>query len=76
MNTTAQEAVKPGKPEILRYSEAAQFLGIPLGSLYAAVHEQRIKHIRLAARTVLFRRVDLEAYLASHEVAAKGAGAP
>ena len=57
--------------ELKTYREAARYLGLPIGTLYAWVYEKRIPHIRLSGRTVRFRVADLDAWLAKHRVEAK-----
>ena len=51
--------------------EAAQILGISVHTLRAWVSQQRIPYIKLGRR-VLFRSEDLEAYIGSHLVKARG----
>lgn len=52
----------------LGYREAAEFLGMKLGSLYALVHQQRIPHIRLGSRLVRFDRDELVRWMREHAV--------
>lgn len=54
--------------ENLNYKEAAQFLGLPVGTLYALVWREAIPHIRLGGRLVRFSRSELQAWLDSHRV--------
>ncbi len=68
MTTTTEESSKSQPGDVLRYADAAAYLSVPLGSLYALVHEKRVPHFRLSSRTVLFRRSELEAWLAQHRV--------
>ncbi len=58
MNTCSDQA-----PEILSYQQAADWLGVPLGTLYCWVHEQRVPYFRLGPRTVRFSRSDLQKWL-------------
>ncbi len=53
-------------PEILTYQEASAYLRIPVNTLYWMVHENRIPHIRIGARSVRFRRSELDAWLAKN----------
>lgn len=53
----------------LTYSEAADFLRVPIGSLRAMVHAKRIPHVRIGPRTVTFELADLEQWLAARRVA-------
>lgn len=39
---------------LLTYTDASRLLAIPVGTLYALVHQHRIPHIRLGHRTVRF----------------------
>lgn len=48
---------------ILTYPQAAEFLGIPVGSLYALVNRKEISHLRLGKRWVRFRQDDLIKWL-------------
>ena len=59
MATIPEPLENSGKTDLMRYGDAAAFLSIPVGSLYALVHHKRIPHFRLSARTVLFRRAEL-----------------
>ena len=70
MASSPEVTDKPTTTSIHRYESAAKFLGIPVGSLYALVHEKRIDHVRLGARTVLFEQHALEAFLKAHRVPA------
>ena len=54
--------------QLMDYAEAARFLGVPKGTLYAWVNGKQIPHIRLSGRTVRFDRKDLERWLAEHHV--------
>jgi len=58
----------PDTPGLLTYSEAARFLGIRLGTLYALVAQRRVPHVRLGSRLVRFEPVALEAYIAARRV--------
>ncbi len=40
---------------ILSYDDAAEFLGICKGTLYALVSQRRIPHVRIGPRLVRFR---------------------
>ena len=54
---------------LLTYTETAQLLAVPKGTLYAWVHERKIPYIRLAKRTVRFERAQILAWLAERRVA-------
>jgi excisionase family DNA binding protein len=49
--------------ELCGYKEAAKFLGVPLGTLYAWVHQKRVPHVRFGARAVRFDRQALRAWI-------------
>ena len=52
---------------LMTYGEVAALLKMPIGTLYALVHQKRIPHVRLGRRLVRFRRSDVETLLtASH----------
>jgi len=61
--------------DLLDYEQAAEFLGVRRGTLYAWVSLKRVPHIRFSARCVRFDRVELEAWVEGQRVAAKGARA-
>lgn len=48
---------------LITYKEAAALLGVPMGTLYSWVSQNRVPHVRLANRMVRFDRVALEAWL-------------
>lgn len=50
--------------KLVTYAKAAEFLDMPLGTLYALVHQERIPHIRLGNRLVRFDIEELERWLA------------
>ncbi len=52
----------------LTYAEASDYLGLPVGTLYAWVSEKRIPHIRLGARTVRFDPAELVRWLDERRV--------
>jgi excisionase family DNA binding protein len=54
----------------LTYNEAAQFLGVPVGTVYSMVSHRRLPHIRLGKRLVRFPRHELEAWVAARRVEA------
>lgn len=55
---------------LLTYSEAAELLGLKIGTLYALVSAKRIPHIRLSGRLVRFEREALEKYVEERRVSA------
>ncbi len=67
---TTTNPISPTSPQqdscLFTYDEAATYLSIPKGTLYWLVSENRIPHYRLGARTVRFRRSDLDAWLSQH----------
>jgi excisionase family DNA binding protein len=54
----------------LTYSEAAQFLGVPVGTLYSMACRRQLPHVRLGKRIVRFPRHELEAWVAKCHVEA------
>jgi excisionase family DNA binding protein len=56
---------------LLPVEAAAQTLGISVHTIRAWVSQQRIPYIKMGRR-VLFRAEDLEAYIDSHLVPARG----
>ena len=55
-------------PDLLNYSEAAEFLSVARGTLYCWVHRQEIPFIRLGKRVIRFSRIGLTAWLKSRTV--------
>ncbi len=53
---------------MLTYQQAASMIGVPVGTLYAWVHNRAIPHVRLGARLVRFRRGDLRQWLEERTV--------
>ncbi len=58
------------QPRLMTYAETAVRLSVPIGTLYAWVHERKIPHIRLSARTVRFEASEIEAWLSKRRVSA------
>ena len=54
--------------EMISYAEASEFLGVPVGTLYAWVHARRIPHVRLGSRMVRFRLDALKEWVAIRDV--------
>ena len=52
--------------KMMGYAEAAEFLGVPKGTLYSLVSRGRIPHYRIGPRFVRFRQEELEQWL--HEL--------
>jgi len=48
---------------LVGYSKLSKYLDIPVGTLYAWVHENRIPHIRISGRTVRFDLDQIDAWL-------------
>ncbi len=55
--------------ELLTYTEAAEYLNIPLSSAYSLVFRKILPHIRLSPRVVRFERAALDAWLDERTVA-------
>ena len=56
--------------EILTTEDAAAYLGYSVEALRAKVRRKLVPHIRLNARTIRFRKSDLDAWLDSQAVEA------
>ena len=61
----------PSSP-LLTYSQAASFLNIKPGTLYAMVSQGRIPHVRLSKRMVRFDRSELRRWVESRRVDTSG----
>lgn len=61
--------------DLLDYNQAAEFLGVRRGTLYAWVSLKRVPHIRFSARCVRFDRGELEAWVEGQRVAAQASHA-
>ena len=56
---------------LMTYTQAADFLGLKVGTVYALVSQRRVPHVRLSGRLVRFERVALEAYVAERRIDAQ-----
>jgi len=54
--------------DLLTYDQVRRRLGLPLGTLYALVHQARIPHVRLGKRLVRVRSADIERWIAERTV--------
>lgn len=59
--------------KILNYKQAAEYLGIPIGTLYAMVSKRQLPHLRFGNRFVRFKESDLIAWINEHKVPASNA---
>jgi excisionase family DNA binding protein len=50
----------------IRYAAAAEYLGIPVGTLRYLVSRKEVPHLRLGPREVVFETDALDAWLAKH----------
>ena len=50
--------------KLITYQKAAALLDLPVGTLYAWVHQKRVPHLRLGPRTVRFDEDELRAWVA------------
>ncbi len=57
--------------ELVSYQEAAQFLGLPLGTLYSLVSQRRIPHKRFGNRLVRFSKKELVEWIQLNSVEIK-----
>ena len=58
----------PSSSNLLTYPEAAEFLGVKIGTVYSLVSQRRIPHVRLSSRLVRFERKSLERFVAERRV--------
>ena len=58
--------------ELLNYEEAAEFLGVQRGTLYAWVSLRRVPHVRFSARCVRFDAAELRAWVEARRVSSTG----
>ncbi len=49
--------------KLVTYRELAEYLNIPIGTLYAWVCQGTIPHIRISSRTVRFDLAQIDAWL-------------
>ena len=56
---------------LMTYQQAADYLQVPIGTLYNWVSLQKIPHVRMSARSVRFRVSELEQWLHTREVDAQ-----
>jgi excisionase family DNA binding protein len=54
--------------EKMDYDKAANFTGLPIGTLYSFVSRKCIPHFRHGPRLVRFSKRDLQAWIDSHKV--------
>ena len=54
--------------DMMTYREVAELTNLQVGTVYSLVSARRIPFIRLGPRLVRFRRADILAWLAAHEV--------
>ena len=57
------------------YRTLSEYLEVPVGTLYAWVHEGRVPHMRISGRTVRFDLDQIDAWLAERR-AGPDTGAP
>lgn len=57
--------------EFLSYKEAAYYLNLPIGTVYALVSQKRIPHVRLGNRLVRFSKEELRKWVASNSIGPK-----
>jgi excisionase family DNA binding protein len=58
----------------LTYREAAELLGVTVGTLYSMVSRRLVPHHRIGRRLVRFNRTELEGWLQRHSVADRREG--
>jgi excisionase family DNA binding protein len=58
--------------DLCGYQEAAKLLAVPIGTLYAWVHQKRVPHVRLGSKVVRFDRAELQVWIDAKRVGATG----
>lgn len=58
--------------EVLNIDDAAEYLGVSRGTLYNWCSQRRVPFIKIGSRT-MFRKRDLDTWIADHAVAAVNA---
>lgn len=56
-------------PKRVNYQAAAEFLGIPTGTLRSMVHRKQVPHIRMGPQLVRFDLDELREWVSKHSVA-------
>lgn len=56
---------------LIGYQDAAEIIGVPIGTLYAWVSENKIPHKRLGKRLVRFSTDEIKAWISKHSVEQK-----
>lgn len=56
-------------PKRVNYQAAAEFLGIPAGTLRSMVHRKQVPHIRMGPQLVRFDLDELREWVSKHSVA-------
>ena len=54
--------------DLMSYLQAAEFLGMPIGSLYGLVSKRQIPHMRINKRIIRFSKAELLKFLEAHAV--------
>ena len=54
--------------KMLNYKQTAEYLGVPVGTVYALVSQNRIPHVRLGPRFVRFPELDLQKWIEDKRV--------
>lgn len=56
---------------LIGYKEAAEIIGLPIGTLYALVSDKKIPHKRLGKRLVRFSLEEIRVWISQHSVEQK-----
>jgi len=56
------------EPKLMAYAEAAEFIGVTVGTMYSMVARRIVPHHRIGRRLVRFSRDDLRAWLQRNSV--------
>ena len=55
--------------ELITYSQAARYLGLKMGTLYAMVSRRQVPHVRLGPRLVRFDPQELQEWVEARRIA-------
>mgnify|MGYP001615317030 CR=1 FL=1 len=59
---------------LLSYQQAAQMIGVPIGTVYAWVSQKQIPHVRLGGRLVRFYPDEIRKWLSERRIEPAKAG--
>jgi excisionase family DNA binding protein len=56
----------------VRYQEAADYIGVPVGTLRSLVSRRKVPHIKIGPQTVLFDLDAIDVWIAEHSISPGG----